>query len=129
MESNNVIKINENAGVRLKRRYLESQDKEKIDKYTVEANKILDDFEKEIESFIDNGKAPISIRNTAKSNSGILVNNMELENMVKDFLFNVILTDEADKRGLKIDIQATPVGLDSKTRQPIVGICIACTFK
>ena len=117
------------SGSTLKAKYLATQDKEKIDKYTKEATKLLDEFEKDLDSLIEKGKAPVATRNPSQSTSGILVNNSELESMLKDFLFNVILGEEADKRDLKIDFQATPIGMDAKTHQPMLGIVIACTFK
>ena len=117
------------SGSTLKAKYLATQDKEKIDKYTKEATKLLDEFEKDLDSLIEKGKAPVATRNPSQSTSGILVNNSELESMLKDFLFNVILGEEADKRDLKIDFQATPIGMDAKTHQPVLGIVIACTFK
>lgn len=117
------------SGSTLKAKYLETQDKEKIDKYTKEATKLLDEFEKDLDSLIEKGKAPVATRNPSQSTGGILVNNSELESMLKDFLFNVILGEEADKRDLKIDFQATPIGMDAKTHQPVLGIVIACTFK
>lgn len=117
------------SGSTLKAKYLATQDKEKIDKYTKEATKLLDEFEKDLDSLIEKGKAPVATRNPSQSTGGILVNNSELESMLKDFLFNVILGEEADKRDLKIDFQATPIGMDAKTHQPMLGIVIACTFK
>lgn len=117
------------SGSTLKAKYLATQDKEKIDKYTKEATKLLDEFEKDLDSLIEKGKAPVATRNPSQSTGGILVNNSELESMLKDFLFNVILGEEADKRDLKIDFQATPIGMDTKTHQPVLGIVIACTFK
>lgn len=117
------------SGSTLKAKYLATQDKEKIDKYTKEATKLLDEFEKDLDNLIEKGKAPVATRNPSQSTGGILVNNSELESMLKDFLFNVILGDEADKRDLKIDFQATPIGMDAKTHQPVLGIVIACTFK
>lgn len=117
------------SGSTLKAKYLATQDKEKIDKYTKEATKLLDEFEKDLDSLIEKGKAPVATRNPSQSTGGILVNNSELESMLKDFLFNVILGEEADKRDLKIDFQATPIGMDAKTHQPVLGIVIACTFK
>lgn len=117
------------SGDILKEKYMEKQDLEKVKRYTEEANKLLDDFEKEIENLIEKGKPPVATRNTAQSTSGILVNNNELENMIKDFLFSLIMADEADKRNLKVDLQAQPVGIDQKTRQPVIGLVIACTFK
>lgn len=117
------------SGSTLKAKYLATQDKEKIDKYTTEATKLLDEFEKDLDSLIEKGKAPVATRNPSQSTGGILVNNSELETMLKDFLFNVILGEEADKRDLKIDFQATPIGVDAKTHQPMLGIVIACTFK
>lgn len=117
------------SGSTLKAKYLATQDKEKIDKYTKEATKLLDEFEKDLDSLIEKGKAPVATRNPSQSTSGILVNNSELESMLKDFLFNVILGEEADKRDLKVDFQATPIGMDAKTHQPMLGIVIACTFK
>lgn len=117
------------SGSTLKAKYLATQDKEKIDKYTKEATKLLDEFEKDLDSLIEKGKAPVATRNPSQSTGGILVNNSELESMLKDFLFNVILGEEADKRDLKIDFQATPIGIDAKTHQPVLGIVIACTFK
>lgn len=117
------------SGDILKEKYMEKQDQEKIKKYTDEANKLLDDFEKEIDNLIKKGKPPVATRNTAQSTSGILVNNNELENMIKDFLFSIIMADEANKRHLKVDLQAQPVGIDQKTRQPVIGLVIACTFK
>ena len=117
------------SGSTLKAKYLATQDKEKIDKYTKEATKLLDEFEKDLDSLIEKGKATVATRNPSQSTSGILVNNSELESMLKDFLFNVILGEEADKRDLKIDFQATPIGMDAKTHQPVLGIVIACTFK
>lgn len=117
------------SGSTLKAKYLATQDKEKIGKYTKEATKLLDEFEKDLDSLIEKGKAPVATRNPSQSTGGILVNNSELESMLKDFLFNVILGEEADKRDLKIDFQATPIGMDAKTHQPVLGIVIACTFK
>lgn len=117
------------SGDILKEKYMEKQDLEKVKRYTEEANKLLDDFEKEIENLIEKGKPPVATRNTAQSTSGILVNNNELENMIKDFLFSLIMADEAYKRNLKVDLQAQPVGIDQKTRQPVIGLVIACTFK
>lgn len=117
------------SGSTLKAKYLATQDKEKIDKYTKEATKLLDEFEKDLDNLIEKGKAPVATRNPSQSTGGILVNNSELESMLKDFLFNVILGEEADKRDLKIDFQATPIGMDAKTHQPVLGIVIACTFK
>lgn len=117
------------SGSTLKAKYLATQDKKKIDKYTKEATKLLDEFEKDLDSLIEKGKAPVATRNPSQSTGGILVNNSELESMLKDFLFNVILGEEADKRDLKIDFQATPIGMDAKTHQPVLGIVIACTFK
>ena len=117
------------SGSTLKAKYLATQDKEKIDKYTKEATKLLDEFEKDLDNLIEKGKAPVTTRNPSQSTGGILVNNSELESMLKDFLFNVILGEEADKRDLKIDFQATPIGMDAKTHQPVLGIVIACTFK
>lgn len=126
VEFNNAKK---SSGSTLKAKYLATQDKEKIDKYTKEATKLLDEFEKDLDSLIEKGKAPVATRNPSQSTSGILVNNSELESMLKDFLFNVILGEEADKRDLKVDFQATPIGMDAKTHQPVLGIVIACTFK
>lgn len=117
------------SGSTLKAKYLATQDKEKIDKYTKEATKLLDEFEKDLDNLIEKGKAPVATRNPSQSTGGILVNNSELESMLKDFLFNVILGEEADKRDLKIDFQATPIGMDAKRHQPVLGIVIACTFK
>ena len=117
------------SGSTLKAKYLATQDKEKIDKYTKEATKLLDEFEKDLDNLIEKGKAPVATRNPSQSTGGILVNNSELESMLKDFLFNVILGEEADRRDLKIDFQATPIGMDAKTHQPVLGIVIACTFK
>lgn len=117
------------SGSTLKAKYLATQDKEKIYKYTKEATKLLDEFEKDLDNLIEKGKAPVATRNPSQSTGGILVNNSELESMLKDFLFNVILGEEADKRDLKIDFQATPIGMDAKTHQPVLGIVIACTFK
>ena len=117
------------SGSILKAKYLATQDKEKIYKYTKEATKLLDEFEKDLDSLIEKGKAPVATRNPSQSTGGILVNNSELESMLKDFLFTVILGEEADKRDLKIDFQATPIGMDAKTHQPVLGIVIACTFK
>ena len=107
------------SGSTLKAKYLATQDKEKIYKYTKEATKLLDEFEKDLDSLIEKGKAPVATRNPSQSTGGILVNNSELESMLKDFLFNVILGEEADKRDLKIDFQATPIGMDAKTHQPV----------
>ena len=121
------------SGSTLKAKYLSTQDEEKIKKYTEEANKLLDAFEKDLDDLIEKGKPPVSTRNISQSNSGILVNNNEFESMIKDFLFNVILSEEANKRDLKIDFQATPLGIcdsfDVKTHQPVLTILIACTFK
>lgn len=119
----------ETAGVKLKAKYMTKQDPEKIKTYTDEANKLLDSMEKDIEDLIDKGKAPVATKNTSKSDNGIILNNSKLDTLIKDFLFSVILTDEADNRGLKVDIQATPVGIDSKTHQPVAAIVIVCTFK
>lgn len=119
----------ETAGVKLKAKYMAKQDPEKIKTYTDEANKLLDSMEKDIEDLIDKGKAPVATKNTSKSDNGIILNNSKLDTLIKDFLFSVILTDEADNRGLKVDIQATPVGIDSKTHQPVAAIVIVCTFK
>ena len=119
----------ETTGVKLKAKYMAKQDPEKIKTYTDEANKLLDSMEKDIEDLIDKGKAPVATKNTSKSDNGIILNNSKLDTLIKDFLFSVILTDEADNRGLKIDIQATPVGIDSKTHQPVAAIVIVCTFK
>lgn len=116
-------------GSRLKARYMAKQDPEKIKTYTDEANKLLDSMEKDIKDLIDKGKAPVATKNTSQSDNGIILNNSKLDTLIKDFLFSVILTDEADNRGLKIDIQATPVGIDSKTHQPVAAIVIVCTFK
>lgn len=127
-----IVKFNNakrSSGSTLKAKYLATQDKEKIDKYTKEATKLLDEFEKDLDNLIEKGKAPVATRNPSQSTGGILVNNSELESMLKDFLFNVILGEEADKRDLKIDFQATPIGMDAKTHQPVLGIVIACTFK
>lgn len=117
------------SGSILKKKYLQTQNAEKIKKYTTEATKLLDGFEKDLENLIEKGKPPVATRNPSQSTGGILVNNSELESMLKDFLFNVILGEEADKRDLKIDFQATPIGMDAKTHQPVLGIVIACTFK
>ena len=119
----------ETAGVKLKAKYMAKQDPEKIKTYTDEANKLLDSMEKDIDDLIEKGKAPVATKNTSQSDNGIILNNSKLDTLIKDFLFSVILTDEADKRDLKIDIQATPVGIDSKTHQPIATIVIVCTFK
>lgn len=119
----------ETAGSKLKAKYMAKQDPEKIKTYTDEANKLLDSMEKDIEDLIDKGKAPVATKNTSKSDNGIILNNSKLDTLIKDFLFSVILTDEADNRGLKVDIQATPVGIDSKTHQPVAAIVIVCTFK
>lgn len=121
------------SGSTLKAKYLSTQDEGKIKKYTEEAKRLLDAFEKDLDDLIEKGKPPVSTRNISQSNSGILVNNNELESMIKDFLFNVILSEEANKRDLKIDFQATPLGIcdsfDVKTHQPVLTIIIACTFK
>ena len=117
------------SGSTLKAKYLSTQDEEKIKKYTEEANKLLDAFEKDLDDLIEKGKPPVSTRNISQSNSGILVNKNELKSMVKDFLFNVILNEEANKRDLKIDFQTAPLGIDMKTHQPVLTILIACTFK
>ena len=121
------------SGSILKAKYLSTQDEGKIKKYTEEAKRLLDAFEKDLDDLIEKGKPPVSTRNISQSNSGILVNNNELESMIKDFLFNVILSEEANKRDLKIDFQATPLGIcdsfDVKTHQPVLTILIACTFK
>lgn len=119
----------ETAGSKLKAKYMAKQDPEKIKTYTDEANKLLDSMEKDIEDLIDKGKAPVATKNTSQSDNGIILNNSKLDTLIKDFLFSVILTDEADNRGLKVDIQATPVGIDSKTHQPVAAIVIVCTFK
>lgn len=121
--------ILETAGSKLKAKYMVKQDPEKIKTYTDEANKLLDSMEKDIEDLIDKGKAPVATKNTSQSDNGIILNNSKLDTLIKDFLFSVILTDEADNRGLKVDIQATPVGIDSKTHQPVAAIVIVCTFK
>lgn len=128
-EFTEVVQAPNTAGFKLKEKYLAKQDPEKVKNYTEEANKLLDTFEKDIDDLIEKGKPPIATRNPSQSDNGILLNSSKLDSMIKDFLFSVILTDEADKRDLKIDIQATPVGIDSKTHQPIATIVIVCTFK
>ena len=128
----NVTQVTSSGSI-LKAKYLSNQDEGKIKKYTEEAKRLLDAFEKDLDDLIEKGKPPVSTRNISQSNSGILVNNNELESMIKDFLFNVILSEEANKRDLKIDFQATPLGIcdsfDVKTHQPVLTILIACTFK
>lgn len=128
-EFTEVVQAPNTTGSKLKEKYLAKQDPEKVKNYTEEANKLLDTFEKDIDDLIEKGKPPIATRNPSQSDNGILLNSSKLDSMIKDFLFSVILTDEADKRDLKIDIQATPVGIDSKTHQPIATIVIVCTFK
>ena len=128
-EFTEVVQAPNTAGSKLKEKYLAKQDPEKVKNYTEEANRLLDTFEKDIDDLIEKGKPPIATRNPSQSDNGILLNSSKLDSMIKDFLFSVILTDEADKRDLKIDIQATPVGIDSKTHQPIATIVIVCTFK
>lgn len=128
-EFTEVVQAPNTAGSKLKEKYLAKQDPEKVKNYTEEANKLLDTFEKDIDDLIEKGKPPFATRNPSQSDNGILLNSSKLDSMIKDFLFSVIITDEADKRDLKIDIQATPVGIDSKTHQPIATIVIVCTFK
>lgn len=128
-EFTEVVQALNTAGSKLKEKYLAKQDPEKVKNYTEEANRLLDTFEKDIDDLIEKGKAPVATKNTSQSDNGIILNNSKLDTLIKDFLFSVILTDEADKRDLKIDIQATPVGIDSKTHQPIATIVIVCTFK
>lgn len=117
------------TGKELRDQYLLAQDTSKLSEYNQEINKMLDEMTLEISNNISKGKAPIATRDTSKSGSGILVNNNKLESMLKDYLFTMLLSDEADKRGLKIDIQAAPVGIDANTKQPVISLVIACTFK
>ena len=117
------------TGKQLKEKYLASQDPKKILEYNGEIKRMLDEMTEEIKANIEKGKPPIATRDTSKSGSGILVNNSKLENMIKDYLFTMLLNDEADRRDLKIDIQAAPIGIDAKTNQPVISLVIACTFK
>ena len=120
------------SGKELREQYLLAQNPSKLSDYHTEIEKMLNEMSLEIKDNIDKGKPPIAIRDTSKSGSGILVNNNKLENMIKDYLFTMLLSDEADKRGLKVDIQAAPIGIDvidAKTNQPVLSLVIACTFK
>lgn len=124
-----IVKDIEISGAKLKEKYLAKQDPKKVESYTEEANKLLDSMVKEIEDLIEKGKPPIATKNPSQSDNGIILNASKLDSMIKDFLFSVILTDQADKRGLKIDVQASPVGMDPNTHQPIATIVLVCTFK
>lgn len=123
---------NKTFGEKLKEKYLAKQkqdDPVKFAKYESEAKKLIDTAKKELEKLVDSGKNPIYVINSAKSSSGIVAPNRELESMMADFLFSVIFQDLAEVEGIKIDIQTQPIGLDKNTRQPIVGLILLCTFK
>lgn len=117
------------TGEELKEQYLLAQDPSKLSEYHTEIEKMLNEMSLEIKDNISKGKPPIATRDTSRSGSGILVNNNKLESMIKDYLFTMLLNEEADKRGLKVDIQAAPIGIDAKTNQPVLSLVIACTFK
>lgn len=117
------------TGEELKEQYLLAQDPSKLSEYHTEIEKMLNEMSLEIKDNISKGKPPIATRDTSRSGSGILVNNNKLESMIRDYLFTMLLNEEADKRGLKVDIQAAPIGIDAKTNQPVLSLVIACTFK
>lgn len=109
--------------------YMESQDNHKLDKYRKKAQEMLDELKIEIEENIKKGKPPIGEKNTSQTKSGIIAQNTETEDLFQDYLFTTILADVAEEQDLKIDMQMRPMGIDSKTRQPVMAIVLICTFR
>lgn len=126
-------KIINNSGLTdgkyLREKFMKKEDPDKILEYKKKATEILDELVKKLDENIDSGKPPIAQKDTMQSSSGIIAPNNELEDLFNDFSFSTILSDMAEERDLKIDIQARPVGINAQTKQPVIGVVLVCTFK
>lgn len=116
-------------GKYLRKKFMDKIDPDKLLSYKKKAAEILDELVEQINENIDKDKPPMAQKDTMQSSSGIIAPNNDLEELFSDFTFSTILGDMAEERDLKIDIQARPVGINTQTKQPVIGVVLVCTFK
>lgn len=116
-------------GKYLRKKFMDKMDPDKLLTYKKKATEILDELVEKLNENIETGKPPIAQKDSIQSSTGIIAPNNELEELFSDFTFSTILGDLAEERDLKIDIQARPVGVNTQTKQPVIGVVLVCTFK
>ena len=116
-------------GKYLRKKFMDKMDPDKLLTYKKKATEILDELVEKLNENIEADKPPIAQKDSMQSSTGIIAPNNELEELFSDFTFSTILGDLAEERGLKIDIQARPVGVNTQTKQPVIGVVLVCTFK
>lgn len=116
-------------GKYLRKKFMDKMDLDKLLTYKKKATEILDELVEKLNENIEADKPPIAQKDSMQSSTGIIAPNNELEELFSDFTFSTILGDLAEERDLKIDIQARPVGVNTQTKQPVIGVVLVCTFK
>lgn len=116
-------------GKYLRKKFMDNMDPDKLLTYKKKASEILDELVEKLNENIEADKPPIAQKDSMQSSTGIIAPNNELEELFSDFTFSTILGDLAEERDLKIDIQARPVGVNTQTKQPVIGVVLVCTFK
>lgn len=116
-------------GEYLRKKFMDKMDPDKLLTYKKKATEILDELVEKLNENIEADKPPIAQKDSMQSSTGIIAPNNELEELFSDFTFSTILGDLAEERDLKIDIQARPVGVNTQTKQPVIGVVLVCTFK
>lgn len=116
-------------GKYLRKKFMDKMDPDKLLTYKKKATEILDELVEKLNENIEADKPPIAQKDSMQSSTGIIAPNNELEELFSDFTFSTILGDLAEERDLKIDIQARPVGVNTQTKQPVIGVVLVCTFK
>ena len=116
-------------GKYLRKKFMDKMDPDKLLTYKKKATEILDELVEKLNENIEADKPPIAQKDSMQSSTGIIAPNNELEELFSDFTFSTILGDLAEERDLKIDIQARPVGVNTHTKQPVIGVVLVCTFK
>lgn len=112
----NVEEVNKvPTGEELRKMYMESVDPGKVLEVKTNARKMLNELALEIKDNILKKRAPIATKTSA--------------DLFKDFTFTLICEEVASELGLKIYFRDKAIGIDVKTRQPIIATVMYCTFK
>lgn len=113
-------------GEELKKKFIEKQDKDKIESYKNIIHKHIDDALSMMEKCIDEDRDPVITIKLTDKNNNLITNPDMIPSYFEDILFHIILTEESEKNGLVADFR---MGLDSIDNNPVQIPILVFTFK
>lgn len=116
-------------GDTLKKKYFESLEEKELSQMRSKVQAMLHELTDQIEKAIEKKEPPLGRMSTLKTQLGIVTPNHELEKLFSNFLFSLIMQEEAERQHLKIEVQQVGMMDPNNPRQPIVGFELICSFK